>query len=328
MVCFNPGSMPSVGASAANCSGPRRTGSRRSPDRPQARIAFARRGGDRPGRRQRCRTPQGLQALRDPMRRRQSLMEPPPGPDRPRSGARRTLGRPRQSRRRLHRAGRSGGGVQKSVPGRAGLPADQDRAGGNQVDLRLRRSPHPRPRLPVHARLPRRMAHEKEAGSDPVRQGRSKGRPGAARLASRTRQALPLGPSQGRGQKHAGRDGHAQPPHPARRSLDRRSERRLRRRIRKLQIGRGPDARTKKGIRSPRRQSEEDVPTSWQVGLRESRSCKGKLAFLRREVQSKVTSIDTASLRLSKRLLWLRYIQDHYLGGRRKLARMILVQGF
>ena len=229
MVCFNPGSATSVGASAANCSGPQRTGSRRSPDRPQARVAFARRGDDRTARRRSRRTPQCLQAIREPMRRRQSLMEPPPVPDRPRSGVRRTLGRPHQSRRRLHRARR---------------------------------------------------------------------------------------------------DGRAQPPHPARRSLDRRSERRLHRRIRKLQTGRGPDARTKKGIRSPRRQSKEDVPASWHVGLRESRSCKGKLAFLRREVQSKVTSVDTASLRLSKRLLWLRYIQDHYLGGRRKLARMILVQGF
>ena len=85
----------------------------------------------------------------------------------------------------------------------------------------------------------------------------------------------------------APRDGRAQLPHPARRSLDRRAERRLHRRIRKLQTGRGPDARTTKGIRSPRRRSEEHVPKSWQVGLRESRSCQGKLAFLRREVRPK-----------------------------------------
>ena len=56
--------------------------------------------------------------------------------------------------------------------------------------------PRPRPRLPVHARLPSRMAYEKEAGSDSVRRGRSACRPGAARLAGRTRQAIALGPEQ------------------------------------------------------------------------------------------------------------------------------------
>ena len=56
--------------------------------------------------------------------------------------------------------------------------------------------PRPRPRLPVHARLPSRMAYEKEAGSDSVRRGRSAYRPGAARLAGRTRQAIALGPEQ------------------------------------------------------------------------------------------------------------------------------------
>ena len=87
------------------------------------------------------------------------------------------------------------------------------------------------------------------------------------------------------GTGRAGRDGRAQLPHPARRSLDRRSERRLRRRIRKLQAGRDPDAHAAEGIRSPRRQSEEHVPKGWQVGTGEPRSCKGKLALLRREVQ-------------------------------------------
>ena len=130
---------------------------------------------------------------------------------------------------------------------RSSRPSRQIKTGrpGIRPILRLRRSPHPR--LPVNARLPRRMAHEKEAGSDPVRQGRSKGRPGAARLAGRTRETIALGPSQGHKQKHAGRDGRAEPPHPARRSFDRRSERRLHRRIRKLQTGRGPRRPDKKG---------------------------------------------------------------------------------
>ena len=35
------------------------------------------------------------------------------------------------------------------------------------------------------------MAHEKEAGPDPVRRGRSGRRPGAARLAGRARQTFP-----------------------------------------------------------------------------------------------------------------------------------------
>lgn len=41
-----------------------------------------------------------------------------------------------------------------------------------------------------------------------------------------------------------------------------------------------------KGIRSPRRQSEEHVLKSWLAGLAELLSCQGKLAFLRREVQA------------------------------------------
>ena len=54
-----------------------------------------------------------------------------------------------------------------------------------------------------------------------------------------------------------------------------------------FKLAAAPTPGQKKGIRSPRRQSGDGVPKSWQAGLRESRSCKGKLAFLRREVQLK-----------------------------------------
>ena len=61
------------------------------------------------------------------------------------------------------------------------------------IGLRLQRSQCPRPRVLAHARLPRRMAHEEEAGPRPLRRRRPGSSAGAARLAGRADQALALG---------------------------------------------------------------------------------------------------------------------------------------
>ena len=46
----------------------------------------------------------------------------------------------------------------------------------------------------------------------------------------------------------------------------------LHRRIWKHQAGRGPDTHAAEGIRSPGHQSDEHVPSGWQVGTGESLS--------------------------------------------------------
>ena len=199
----------------------------------------------------RRRTPQGLQALRDPVRGRRSLLEPPAGPDRPRGGARRTLGRPHQP---------DCIGADEAVAAYKSLSQVEQAFPEDPADLRLCRSPR---RLPVHARLPRRMAHEKDGSPRSCSTRTIRKPPGRSAPRRSSPPSPPPRPEpRPRAKTRAGRDGRAQLPYLARRSFDRRSERRLHRRFRKLQTGHETDTRTTKGIRSPRRQSEEHVPKS------------------------------------------------------------------
>src|ERR1700689_2913992 len=128
----------------------------------------ARRGRDRPRRRRGGRQAQGRQTFPDRDRRGAVRLSPQARRHRARSPARRRLCRAHQRSRREARRRRDGPSLQGSGPGGARLPLPEDRRSRHPPDPPLDRRTRARPRLPVHARLSRRMASAPSAGSAAV----------------------------------------------------------------------------------------------------------------------------------------------------------------
>ncbi len=117
------------------------------------------------------------------------------------------------------------------------------------------RRPRPRPRLPLHARLLRRVAHAARAGAHALRRrrpGRGRSRPGFAR---RARATLEGRPRQGGRQTHARRPARPQLPDPAGRSRhpDPQPSEARRPRRHDCRHPRPPDAAAGQGTPPPRR---------------------------------------------------------------------------
>ena len=102
---------------------------------------------------------QGRQALRHREHRRQLLLGAQRGAHRRRGRPRRHLRHPHQRARRGTPGGRRGPVLQEPEPRRAGVPQLQDRRSQGAPRPPPPRRPGPGPRLPLHARLLRRVAH-------------------------------------------------------------------------------------------------------------------------------------------------------------------------
>ena len=132
--------------------------------------------------------------------------------------ARRHLRGPHQPRRQNPRRLRQRARLQEPGPGRARHQQHQDRRSANPPDLPLGRPARARPRLPVHARLSRRMAHASTPRPDALRrcrQGRRRSTPIQRRRQGAT---LPGGRRQANLRHHARRSSGPQLPKPAQRS--------------------------------------------------------------------------------------------------------------
>ena len=161
---------------------------------------------------------QGRQALHHHRERGRLLVRARRGAHRRGGGAGRHLRDPHQRGRQGARARRRGPGLQEPQPGRARLP--QLQGGGSQGAARPPppRGARPRPRLPLHARLLRRVAHAPRPGADALRRRRPGRRRSRPFLARRARPALEGRTCQGGQETHARRPARPQLPEPARRS--------------------------------------------------------------------------------------------------------------
>jgi hypothetical protein len=128
--------------------------------------------------------------------RRPSLLPAPGRPDRGGGPPRRHLRHQNQHPCRASRRSRNGPGLQGFVTRRTRLPIDQDRRSRNPADPPLDGTTRARPRLPVHARLPCRMAFARSPGAAFVPRHRPRGRPGRANLSGRQDRTLRGGESQ------------------------------------------------------------------------------------------------------------------------------------